>query len=111
MQTAATAWMSVRGAFRGNESTDFIERPSVDHVARLHQSTPRHDEAQRHLSVEPLGAVTITVDRDHRSSGDGAARELAVEVQVRRGSVDFHDGPGLDGHPEQPIVVQLVTGL
>src|SRR5262245_45423473 len=105
MQTAAAACMSARGAFRGNESTDSIERPRVDHVARLYPSPPRHDEAQLHLTVEPLGAVTIAVDDDHRSSGDGAAREVAVEVQMRRGPVDFHHGPGLDRHLEQPIVV------
>ena len=62
-----------------------------------------------HLPVEHLGAMTVAVDGDGRAGGDGAAREGAIEIQMRRRAVDLDDGSGFDGSLEQPVVVELVA--
>ncbi len=43
------------------------------------------------------------------AGGDRAARERAVQVEVRRRAVDLDDRAGLDGHREQPVVVEIVA--
>ena len=92
---------SARGALGGDDRADLGERSRVQHVPRLDPAAPRGDDAELHLPAEHLGAVAVAVDRHGGAGGNGAARERAVQVEVRRRAVDFDDRAGLDGGREQ----------
>ena len=54
--------------------------------------------------------MAVAVDGDGRACRDGAAGEGAIEIQVRRRTVDLDERLRLDGRLEQPLVVELVAG-
>src|SRR5947207_2001287 len=73
-------------ALGGDDGTDLFDCARVQHVPRLHPAAPRHGDAQLHLPVEHVGAVAVAVDRHHGAGGDGAPRECAIQVEMRRRS-------------------------
>jgi hypothetical protein len=79
-------------------------------VAGFDPASPRGHDAELHLAVEHFGPMAVAVDGDGRTCRDGAAGEGAIEIQVRRRTVDLDERPGLDGGLEQPLVIELVTG-
>ena len=86
---------SARAALGGDDGADLLDRPGVEHVARLDPAAPRRDDAELHLAPEHLGAVTVAVDADGGAGGDRPPRERAVEIEVRRRAVDLDARSGV----------------
>src|SRR5262245_14496150 len=101
---------SASGVFAGDRGADISERSCIDDVPRFDPAAARRHDAELHLEIEQLRAMAVAVNGDFDASGYCAARQGAVEIEMRRRAVDLDDGVRLGGDLEQPIVVEIVAG-